>query len=204
MLCFLIAIICLSGNKSLVWRLFIPYLFFICNSEFAGIYLKSIHHPNQWPYNVLLPLQIVFNNLLFINIYRQYLKNTNIIYIGMLMLFIIYIYDIFSHGFLLFNSNTYNVMSVIFVVYSMYYFYIILTDNRYLNLKSSANFWWVCGILFFYFGSTVVNLFRGRLKIQLSSGHYLTYYIYGILNIIMYGFWCYTFICKRWSTTLLD
>jgi hypothetical protein len=202
MLCFLIAAFCMSGNINGVWRLSIPYLFVTCITEFTGIYLKSLHHPNQWPYNILLLFQILFNGVLFTHIYRQYLKNVIIVYVGLAGLFIIYSYEISTHGFLTFNMLTYNTMSVIFTIYALYYFYIILNDNNYLTIKSSATFWWVYGILFFYFGSTVVNLFRGKLTILFATGHYLTYYIYGALNIVLYGLWGYSFICRKWLTTL--
>jgi hypothetical protein len=37
----------------------------------------------------------------------------------------------------------------------------LLKDENYTDLRISANFWWVIGVLFFYFGSTAVNLYRG-------------------------------------------
>ncbi len=197
MICFLVALFCLPGNIKQVWPVLIPYLLIICMTEFAGIYLKRLHHPNQWPYNILLIVQIVINSLMFMYLFNQYIKSKMVIIIGVLILFVLYAYEIINHGFLLFNTITYNTMSVIFIMYCFYYFYLLLNDDAYIKLKYSANFWWVSGALFFYFGSTAVNIFRGRLSPIIIGEHNLAYYIYILLNIMLYGLWSYSFICKN-------
>jgi len=202
-LCFLIAVICLSGNIKPVWKFFIPYLFITCATEFTGIYLKRLHHPNQWPYNILLIVQILFNSLVFMHLFNKFIKSKAIITGGLIALFIIYAYDIISHGFFIINELTYSSMCVLFVIYCFYYFYLLLNNDEYIVLKYSANFWWVSGSLLFYFGSTAVNLFREQLTPIVVADHNLTYFINIILDIILYGFWSYSFICKKWLTPTL-
>jgi len=95
---------------------------------------------------------------------------------------------------------TYSTMSVVFVVCSLYYFYLLLNDNQYIELKFSADFWWAVTTLLFYFGSTAVNIFRGKLMIKVTSENYLTYYIYLVLNILLSLGWSYSFICRKLTT----
>lgn len=202
LICFLISMFCLAKDADLVWKLLRPYLFTICITEFYGIYLKSHHLANQWPYNILLAFQIAFTSLMFSNLFRKYVSKSGLVLtFGLVLLFFLYIYEISYHSFFRFNVVTYNSMSVLFVLYCLYYFYLLLKDSRYIDLKYSSNFWFVIGVLFFYFGSTAVNLFRGKLSILfLSKKHFLTYYIYIILNVILYSCWSYSFICRRWLT----
>jgi len=200
-ICFLVAVICLTRNVSRTWKILVPYLFITCAVEYAGVYLKKNHQPNQWPYNILLIFQILVVSLIFMNLFSRYLKKKTLVIVGVAVLLLFYIYDTISHGFFTFYELTYNVMSVLYIIYCLYYFYLLLNAESYIELEYSANFWWVSGALFFYFGSTVVNIFRDELSPINMGGHNIGYYIYIILNIILYGCWSYSFICKQWLTT---
>jgi hypothetical protein len=204
LICFLASLLLLNGRINKIWKLFIPYLFLTCIVELTGIYLKGLHHPNQWPYNILLVLQILITSVFYkylLNIYKsgKYL----VIWGGVIVLYICYCIEIIEHTFFIFNDVTYTVMNVLFVIYSLYFFYLLINDGKYIKLKFSAEFWWAVGAVFFYFGSTAVNLFRGKLHrlIIFGHNHSVTYYLYIILNVILYACWTYSFICKRWLTT---
>jgi hypothetical protein len=201
LLCFLTALFCLSGNMNYTWKLFVPYLFVICLTEITGIYLKMLHHANQWPYNILLVFQITVNMLMFLHLFK-YTKWKIVIICSTLLLAMLYIYEIVSHGVFYFNALTYDVMCVLFVLHCLSYFYFLLNDEDYIRLRYSPKFWWVSGALVFYFGSTVVNIFRGKLSGFVIADHSLTYYIYMLLNMILYTSWGYSFICKRWLTRI--
>jgi len=160
--CFIVSIICLSKSNERAWKILPVYLLITCIAEVIGIYLKREHQANQWPYNILLICHVLFTSYLFLSLFRKHNKSKLIIISGLVILTLLYLYDISQHGFLRFNLLTYNTMSVIFTIYSLYYFYLLLKDDQYINLKYSANFWWVAGVLFFYFGNTAVNLSRGN------------------------------------------
>ena len=199
--CFLVAIICLTKNVSRIWKIMIPFLFITCAAEYTGVYLKRHHHPNQWPYNILLIFQVLIVSFVFMDLFSRYLKNRALVIGGIVVLLLLYIYQTFNQGFFMFHELTYNVMCVLYVIYCLYYFYLLLNAESYVELEYSANFWWVSGALFFYFGSTIVNIFRDELSPINMGGHNIGYYIYIILNIILYGCWSYSFICKQWLTT---
>ncbi len=95
-------------------------------------------------------------------------------------------------------------MSVLLVLYSLYYYFCLIKDDTFVNLKRDANFWWVTGVLFFYFGTTVFNVFYEQLTaIVLATKHDLKYlkYFHSFFNVILYGFWSYAIICRKWMIT---
>jgi hypothetical protein len=199
--CLIVAIICAWGAFNGQWRYIIPYLLLTCVVECIGIYLKHRHQANQWPYNILLVGHIAFISYMFSQLLQKNSRSKPVIITGLVLLALAYGYDLLQHGFLRFNVLTYNVMSVVFAIYALYYFYVLLHDDTNTQLGFSFEFWWVCGILFFFFGATAVNLFRGKLStIMITPKHALPYYIYMVLNIILYTCWSYSFICKRWLT----
>ena len=160
-ICFLVALVCLLKVKSPVWKYFSFYLLITCLTEITGVYLREQHVANQWPYNIFILFEIGFTGLVFGQLLKRNRNGRILILTGMFVLALFYLYETISHSLLRFHSLTNNAESVIFVIYSFYYFYLLLKDEEYINLKFFADFWWVVGVLFFYFGSTAVNLYRG-------------------------------------------
>ncbi|HTD99131.1 MAG TPA: hypothetical protein VK668_07570 [Mucilaginibacter sp.] len=211
-ICFVVALICLVKDKSLAWRSMVLFLFITCVAELMGIHVKRLYladrahvHPNLWLYNILLIFQAGFISLVFYHLLNKYSNSKPLILSGLALLAVIYIYEIVAHGIFKFNNLTNTVMSVMFVFYSLYYYYHLLKHDAYVNLKYEPAFWWIAGTLFFYFGITACNLFFDKLStIVITPKHYLTYYIYNTLNIILYGCWSYSFICRKWLTRISE
>lgn len=88
-------------------------------------------------------------------------------------------------------------MSVLFIVYGLYYYYVLIKDLGYLQLSKHPPFWWVAGALFFYYGTSVISLYYTVFQAQENSPLF-TYrsYAYLCFNIIHYGFWSYSFVCR--------
>jgi hypothetical protein len=203
-ICFGFAVICLINDSSLVWKSMILYLFLTCVTEILGIIIPGPSNliSNHWVYNIFLICEAGFTHLMFAYLLSKYINSKPIVIIGLAILCIVYTGELIDHGFLVYNHYTYTVMSVLFVVYSLYYYYLLLKDDNYVRLKYSPEFWWVAGTLFFYFTNTACNLFYDNLRsVILWDGHHLTYYIFRVLNILLYGCWSYSFICKKWLIT---
>ena len=137
---------------------------------------------------------------MFDSILNKYGKNKLIFFTGITLLSVIYIYEAITEGIFIYHNLTNTVMSVLFVLYSLYYFYQLLKDDAYINLSYSPGFWWVTGLLFFYFGSTACNIFFDNLSPEHSSSlKHLSAHIFKTLNILLYSCWSYSFICKKWQ-----
>lgn len=196
--CFVTALLCLFKVKDVAWRGMILYMFITCVAEITGHMLRVSHHNNQWVYNISLIAEAVLNSMLFGSILKQYIKSRPLIMSGLLLIAVIYVFDLYQHGFFVFNDLTATVMSVIFVVYSFYYYFLVIKDEHYTDLKRNASFWWITGSLFYYFGSTANNLFYGFLSDISFAGHNIVFTINIALSTLLYGCWIYSFICKRW------
>jgi hypothetical protein len=202
--CFFTALICLLKDASSAWRSMVLFLWITCITETAGLLIRAGHHHNQWVYNIFLIFEAGFTSLMFNSILGKYINSKPLILGGLAIISSLYIYEIIDHGIFVFNDYTTTVMSVFFVFYSFLYYFKLIEDEESIELKRDASFWWVAGALFFYFGSTACNLFYPRLKNVVIEGHNITYYIFLVLTLIMYGCWIYSFICKKWLTTTLQ
>jgi hypothetical protein len=204
LICFFTACFCLFRDSSIVWRLMVVYLFLTCVTEIGGAYISGPQFSvnNHWIYNAFLLCEIGFTHLMFFHLLSFYINCKPIIMVGLTVIIVIYIIETINHGFLEYNNTSYSVMSVCYVLYCFCYFYFLHKDDRYINLKYSPEFWWVVGSLFFYFVVTAANLFRNYLATAvLSNGHHLSYYIFRVLNVLLYGCWTYSFICRKWAKT---
>jgi hypothetical protein len=110
---------------------------------------------------------------------------------------VMYIWEGLQFHFAKFLNVTASIESVVFVLASLYYYYLILRDDKYIVLNTYAPFWWVNGTLIFYFGSTATNIFNDYLvheiKLITISIRYITF---SILNVLLYACWSYAFICR--------
>jgi hypothetical protein len=207
--CFIVALVCLYNQPEKAWKSMILFIFIIVLAEFTGRYLKKIYLQdiahnlsNAWVYNTLLIAQALFFSLHFKYLLGRYTNSKPIFWGGLAIISILYIYELYNHGFYVYNNSTYTVLLVLLMSYSLYFYYHLLKDEAYIELKTSANFWWVTGILFFCFGTIISSLFREKLSpILITSKAPLTTYIYNTLNIILYSCWSYSFICKKWQTS---
>lgn len=207
--CFFTALICLRKDISLAWRSMMLFLLITCITEMLGHHIRMLYladrvhvRPNVWLYNGLLLFQAAFISFMFQHLLNKYINSMPIILGGLALLAILYVYEILDHGIYVYNEKTNTVMLVLFVLYSLFFYYQLLKDDRYVSLIYSAEFWWVAGLLFFYFGSTACNIFFDNIpKETAKSLMGLSGLIFKILNVIYYGCWSYSFICRRWLTT---
>lgn len=209
-LCLLVALFCLWKDTGSVYPSMILFLFITVVAEMMGVHFKKLYladrihnHSNAWIYNILLIFQAGFTYVFFHSLLSRYHKKyTALILSTLVLLAILYTYEVSIDGVFKYHNLTNTVMSIILILLGLFYYYHLLKDDEYIKLKHSSSFWWVAGTLFFYFGTMACDVFYTKLStITVTPKHYLTYYIYNALNLILYGCWSYSFICRRWLTT---
>ena len=201
--CLLFAIFCLNKDRG-SWRFMPLFLLLIVITEITGKQFTRLHISNQWLYNIYLVFEAAFVGFMFFTLLN---KRKTWILSGLVLFSLSFLLESHLKGFYKFLSITNLLSSTLFVIFSLYYYYQLLRDERYYNLIQHPPFWGVTGCLFFYFGCTVCNVFFDHLSLLKSTEIRipLRYIIFSLLNFILYSCWSYSFICRyrqRISSTL--
>jgi hypothetical protein len=198
-LCFLISLFCLFRDTNGIWRSFMLFLLLTCLVEVAGIYIRhDLHKPNVILYNIFLVVECVVLNYFFYNLMHtgQLLKKG---LIGWLLFFgLFFIGELTLKGFHAYVSATSTLLSVELIFASVYFYYLLLKEEKPRALSRYASFWWVNGTICFYFAGIACNLFFDYMLQVKNSGAALSarYIVFSILNVILYSSWSYSFICR--------
>ncbi|MFD2284757.1 hypothetical protein GJU39_12565 [Pedobacter petrophilus] len=199
-ICLIAAIFFLLKDKISFWKVNIAYLAIALSAEASGSYLYAQRHHNLWLYNTFVLFEIAFISYGMYYCLKKYIDPRPIIYTGLGISYTVFAIFAFKNGIHayndIFNDNTVSVMSVTFVLYCLYYYYKLLNDEETLDLKYHPEFWWVNGVLFYYFGGTATNLFYGLFNVKVFEHIPLRLFIYYITNIILYSNWIYSYICR--------
>jgi len=205
MICLLVSVIFLLKDRSAYWRLFMSYLFIVCITETGGIYLRNIRVHNYGIYAVFLLFECSMISTFFYYIYRKYHHRISMFSIWAGVFLVAYLTELFLSNFKAFPYQTATFMSVVFVIASLYFYLLILRDEKFRKLGTYPPFWITNGILFYYFGSTACNVFFDYL-IQHDHSHApnlsVRYIIFNVLNVLLYGCWSYAFICRYYQRKL--
>lgn len=194
--CLLCGIIFLIKDKDRFWNIALMYIFIVCISEVTAKYFAKTYRHNSEIYNVHMLFEVSFISFAFNNLLKDYIEVKKWMLTIYLIILSVYITHAFIYGFSAYNALTVSIMSVVFVIYSLLYFYVLLKDENYIDLKFHPAFWWVGGTLIFYFGTTLANFFNDIIQIKILGNLNPRHVIYTTLNFFLYGFWTYSFICR--------
>lgn len=132
--CFLFGLICLFQDKSLLWKSFIAYLFLVCITETGGIYLRVHHTRNYLIYTIYMFFECLMVSTFFYYIYKRYHHKIKLLYSWIALFLVIYLMELCTSHFKSFPSFTATFMSVVFVVASLYFYLLIIKDERFRKL----------------------------------------------------------------------
>ncbi|MFB6456409.1 hypothetical protein ACE38W_14145 [Chitinophaga sp. Hz27] len=198
--CFLTGVFCLRNDESLAWKCFPAYLLVVCLTETLGIHIRVTNHvSNAFLYNYYLPIECICISIFLFLLMKPFGIKRWLLLVWLGIFFTLYLIESFYNHFSKYSSQVVVLMAVVFVCTSLYYHYQVLESDAYIRLGNYAPFWWVNGVLIFYFGGIVTNIFFKYLlhTPAVNSVHYsLRYIIFSILNIVLYGSWIYAFICR--------
>lgn len=194
-LCLCVGLFLLKKDKSLFWKLAIVFLFITFITECYGTYLAYKYNDNLKLYNYYYLIEQAFVSYSMYYCFKPYINPKSLITAGSSVLILSNLYFFLGYSGTEFNTISQNVSGILFIIYSLLYFYVFLNNKKYINISTHPEFWWVTGILFFYFGNVMFNLFYSQFKIKLF-GRSIFYYLITILNLILYSLWTYSFICR--------
>ncbi|SDH22062.1 hypothetical protein SAMN05421827_11972 [Pedobacter terrae] len=195
-ICFIVALAIIWKDKNAFGKVITCYLAIALVTEEAAAYLaiRGIH--NLWLFNIYIIFEISAILYGLYHCIKKYVSAKPIFLISLGTIILTYIFFLVTQSFSHLNTVTITVMSVIFTLFCLYYYYLLLKDESFIEIRTHPEFWWVTGVLFYYFGSTMSNLFDGLFTVKLIGFATLRYCIYIILNLILYSCWLYSFICR--------
>lgn len=205
-ICLIMALVHLKNNNVLFSKITKGYLAIVVITETIGFSMsKGYHLNNAWLYNIFIIFEAAYISYGLYVALKSFTKKAALICVIPMIAFLgIYLFEIYHHGFLKFNSLSVNIYSIIFVIISLLYFHLLVKQKNPIILKINPQFWWVTAVLFYYFGSTVYNLFVHLLYQQFPKTYIILAYTMLGLNLLLYSIWIYSFICNSRQQKLLS
>jgi len=199
--CLLFAIRYLKKDQSF-WRSFIWFMFFITLIDGTGWAMATLYKQNNhWLYNIQLPVEVIYTGWIIHKIFASLINSKPWFFTGLAVFLLAYIIEGIYKSYSAYAAFSSSLASVLFFVSSGCYFYLLLKQEEHIDLLKHPPFWVMAGIFFFYFSSTAVNVFFEELmKINIVKGIPLRFYIFTLLNAILYGCWINAFRCRYQQT----
>ena len=204
--CLIAALFFLRKDTTKFSCITVAYLAIVCITELLGLfYVNAFHKSNAWIYNIFIIFEATYISYgLYVALKPLTVMAFAICSFPLAIFSTTYVYEIFNHNFLKFQTLTITIASVLFVFITLIYFYLLIKQKDPINLEIHAQFWWITAVLFYYFGSTIYNLFIHFVYQHfLKSYHILSYIMLG-LNALLYSIWIYSFICNSRQRKLLS
>lgn len=204
--CFIAALFFLRKDYTVFSYITLFYLAVVCITEIIGLlYIRNLHQSNAWIYNIFIIFEATYITYgLYVALKFLTKKAALICSIPLAVFCFTYVIETLHHGFFKFRTLTVTIESVLFVFISLIYFYLLIKHKDPINLNIHPQFWWIVGVLFYYFGSTVYNLFIYLLYKDFPKAYDILIYIMLGLNVLLYSIWIYSFICNSRQRKLLS
>ena len=198
LICLIFAFVFLYKDKNTFWKITLGFIFLVFFNEFfVARYIGRLYRSNIIVYNIYTIFELTYVTYAFSYFLKDFVSVKKVLLAVYLIIFVIYIvFSVNNNMVSVYNSITVSIMSVVFVIYGLMYFYLLLKDEEYIDLKFHPAFWWVGGVIIFYFGSTLANFFDNIIQQKFLGRFNTRLIIYNTLNIFLYSFWSYSFICR--------
>ena len=202
--CLVISVLCLYRDKDKAWKSFILFLLLTCLTEIAGIYVREqLAQRNFMIYNFFLVIECTALNYFFYHLFKEN-RDLKKFLTGWLVFFLLFCFiELYVKHFNAYISASTTILSVEMILASIYFYYLLLKEEKFRQLSKYAPFWWVNGTICFYFGGIACNIFFSYLLKDKTPGvaRSTGYIVFSILNVILYSSWSYSFICRYFQRT---
>jgi hypothetical protein len=186
--------------KTSVLRWLPYFLFFIVAIEFTGRYIyKELHSSNAWLYNLSIPIEYLFYAFIFLKFYQK--KNNKLIAKTFLTLFPLWVLFsiIFAKGLFEFNISFLKIGSIFTSLFSLLYFYEVLSNDELINPFKLRMFWITCGLFLFNAGEFAYNTFADTLMKEWKYGKKLFAEINNNLIFVLYSAIIIAIVIPPWA-----
>jgi len=169
--------------------------------DVAGLvasYLKLRHYNNLVLFHFFDMMAAVFFTLIYQRaFYKQLFKKITFI-LGGLSLLIMVCNAIFIEGLWKYPSVSNTVLCVLLIIFSLIYFYELLSRQEFTYIEKQGMFWINSGVLFYF----AINIFLFMLYNDINSDQKADYYMMqSVTNIIANLLFSVGLLCKPQKTT---
>ncbi|HEU4470435.1 MAG TPA: hypothetical protein VFR58_05080 [Flavisolibacter sp.] len=195
-ICLVTALYFLFKSKMGWWQYFIPFLLLTLAVEIAGYMLYfELNQPNYWIFNIYLPIEVCFVFYVLDKLGKERLAGTILLWLALLLFLFIYLKETYESKGLQYSSMANTFASLVVIFFCFIYYYSLLKQEDYIDLRRHPDFWVISGLFIFYFGSMGINLFPSQLsQWYLRTGVPVRYTVMLALNLFLYACWSYAFI----------
>jgi hypothetical protein len=145
--------------------------------------------------HLFIIVSIVFiGSFYYLAFFNKVLKKAVLILSTITLIMVLF----FARNIWVYPSASNAISGLLFIIFSVLYFYQLLTRQEFIHIEKQGNFWINAGILFYY----AVNMFLFMLLPKIISKNLEEYYIiHSITNIIANLLYSIGLLCKPQTTT---
>lgn len=200
-LCLIGALYFLRDEKERHWRLHPWYLLIVVATEAVGGYIARVQGgTNTWLYNLFIPIEGLFISYFLYRLCQPY----GMPYIHWILWVVLFGSCYLTERLLVDSLQVYSYWTLVFLSISFvggsirYAHLLIRAIPLPFLLHRHAPSLWVAAISLFYFGTFVSTLLAEPLitaRVEIA-GIPLYSMVYFLLNLMLYGLWIVTFMCR--------
>ncbi|HET6991513.1 MAG TPA: hypothetical protein VFJ43_09330 [Bacteroidia bacterium] len=161
--------------------------------EITSFFIRDRHANNLYVYDIYTVFEFVLLSVFFINVIEE---RRLIFSIKILIAFFFGIaaLNFFLNGYTSMDNFSTATESILFILYSTAFFYLLLRNPVSVNVLATPLFWLNTAILIYFSGSLFLFIFSNYLELHSPKIYFELWGIHSILNILFYslisiGFW---------------
>jgi hypothetical protein len=159
---------------------------------------SHFHVPNNFPaLHAFIIISLAFFTAIYYNAFFNPLLKKAAVILSILAFIILIINTVIREGIWEYPSMSNTVLSVVLILFSLVYFYQLLTRQEFIHIEKQGLFWINAGVLFYF----AVNIFLFMLFRLIIDTHQEDYYmIHNVTNIIANILFTVGLLCKPQRT----
>jgi hypothetical protein len=178
----------------------IAALYFLISTMFDwGEEIASNYHvTNNFPaIHAIIIISLLFYTIIYYKAFSSLLLKRMVFILSSLGFLVLIVSTIFFEGFMDYPSISNTVLSVVAIVFSLVYFYQLLTRQEFVHIEKQGLFWINAGVLLYF----ATNVFLFMLFAQILKNHKEDFYmIHTVTNIIANILFTVGLLCKPQKT----
>ncbi|MCR8561475.1 hypothetical protein KXD93_27725 [Mucilaginibacter sp. BJC16-A38] len=178
----------------------IAALYFLISTMFDwGEEIASNYHvTNNFPaIHAIIIISLLFYTIIYYKAFSSLLLKRMVFILSSLGFLVLIVSTIFFEGFMDYPSISNTVLSMVAIVFSLVYFYQLLTRQEFVHIEKQGLFWINAGVLLYF----ATNVFLFMLFAQILKDHKEDFYmIHTVTNIIANILFTVGLLCKPQKT----